>query len=152
MTDPTVTDTSRPDPATPEKDRAADAIRAAYWKLQRHAVSYRGTDTFQRRQTAHRAAPRNPELARGAARDEWYARGIEAAARDLAEILEAEHETDVGAEVTGALRDRAIALALTPGEIWSLIVHLSVHAPNALQDALDHVEADRPNWVPGGTA
>jgi hypothetical protein len=88
-----------------ERDRlaraaAADAIRAAYWKLRGHASSYRSTDIFKRRQLAFRAQPDNAVLARGAARDEWYSRGIEAAADDLGEMLAIEYEADVDPEPT----------------------------------------------------
>ena len=81
-----------------ERDRPdpAEALRAAYWKLRGHASSYRGTDIFRRRQEFFRLDPDNAVAARGAARDEWYARGIEAAAADFAELLELEYDATVG--------------------------------------------------------
>ena len=52
----------------------AATLTAAYWKLHDHAEGYRNTKVF---------------------RHEWYARGIEAAARDIAELLGVpEHEIE----------------------------------------------------------
>lgn len=84
----------RPDPA--------EALRAAYWKLRGHASSYRSTGVFARRQESFRADPDNAVFARGAARDEWYARGIEAAADDLAELLELEYDVHIDPDPDGA--------------------------------------------------
>ncbi len=92
-----------PEPVTAEGaalSSPVDALRAAYWHLRGHASSYRGTDVFKRRQVAFRAQPDNPVLARGAMRDEWYARGIEAAADDIAEIITLDYEADVDPEPT----------------------------------------------------
>jgi hypothetical protein len=82
-----IVERDRPDPA--------EALRAAYWKLRGHASSYRSTGVFARRQDWFRSDPDNAVAARGAARDEWYARGIEAAADDLAELLAAEYEVQI---------------------------------------------------------
>jgi hypothetical protein len=79
------------------REAAPAALRTAYWKLREHASGYRSTDVFRRRQEQFRADPDNAVLARGAVRDEWYARGIEAAARTVAELLgEPEHEIEGG--------------------------------------------------------
>lgn len=93
---------SPPEPVTikAESTPPVEALRAAYWHLRGHASSYRGTDVFKRRQAAFRAQPDNPVLARGAMRDEWYARGIEAAADDIAEIVILDYEADVDPEPT----------------------------------------------------
>lgn len=88
-----VAERNRPDPV--------EALRAAYWKLRGHASSYRSTGVFQRRQDSFRADPDNAVLARGAARDEWYARGIEAAADDLAEVLELEYDVHIEPDPSG---------------------------------------------------
>lgn len=72
---------------------AAQTLRAAYWEIREHAISYRATDLFRKRQAEFRTYPDNAAVARGAARDEWYARGLESAARDIAKLLgEPEHE------------------------------------------------------------
>lgn len=73
----------------------AETLRSAYWKLRGHASSYRSTDVFARRLASYRADPDNAVFARGATRDEWYARGIEAAADDLVELLELEYDAGV---------------------------------------------------------
>jgi hypothetical protein len=73
----------------------AETLRSAYWKLRGHASSYRSTDVFARRLASYRADPDNAVFARGATRDEWYARGIEAAADDLVELLELEFDAGV---------------------------------------------------------
>lgn len=80
-----------------ERDRPnpVEAMKAAYWKLRGHATSYRSTPVFQRRQDSFRADPDNVIFARGAVRDEWYARGIEAGAADLAELLALEYEVHI---------------------------------------------------------
>lgn len=73
----------------------AEALRAAYWMLRGHAATYRSTDVFARRQASFRADPDNVVFARGATRDEWYARGIEAAGDDLAKLLELEYDVHI---------------------------------------------------------
>jgi hypothetical protein len=79
-----------------------EALRAAYWKLRGHASSYRSTDVFRRRQESFRADPDNAVFARGAARDEWYARGIEAGADDFAELLDLEYDAHIEPDADGA--------------------------------------------------
>jgi len=76
---------------------AAQALRSAYWKLREHASSYRGADAFRRVVERYEASDRDERLYRGVVIDEWYARGIEAAARDVAELLGIE-EYDIEGE------------------------------------------------------
>lgn len=81
--------------STSDRPDPVEALRAAYWKLRGHASSYRGTDLFRRRQEFFRTDPDNAVAARGAARDEWFARGIEAGADDFAELLATEYEAEI---------------------------------------------------------
>lgn len=69
------------------------ALQEAYWRLREHASGYRGADAFRRAMAAYEDDRADPVACRRAMNHEWYARGIEAAARTLAELLETpEHE------------------------------------------------------------
>jgi hypothetical protein len=79
------------------KDAAPAALRVAYWKLREHASGYRGAEVFRRSMEAYQADRSDPLKARKALTHEFYARGIEAAARTVAELLgEPEHEIQEG--------------------------------------------------------
>ena len=81
-------------------DRVAEvatdaALRQAYWALREHASGYRGADVFRRAMEVYVADRGDPLKARNALLHEWYARGLEAAARTVAELLgEPEHEIE----------------------------------------------------------
>lgn len=76
------------------------ALNTAYWKLREHASGYRGADAFRERMEAYRENRDDHLKARKALTHEFYARGIEAGARTVAELLGVpEHEIE---EVTGA--------------------------------------------------
>lgn len=73
------------------------ALREAYWKLREHASGYRGAEAFRRRIAAYEADHSDLLKARKALTHEFYARGIEAAARTVAEMLGVpEHEIEEG--------------------------------------------------------
>lgn len=75
---------------------ARQALIDAYWKLRDHAEAYRNTTPVRKvRERWENTGRRDQELGRTAAINEFYARGIEAAARDLAEMLGIpEHEIE----------------------------------------------------------
>jgi hypothetical protein len=75
-------------------DVAADAaLREVYWALREHASGYRGAEVFRRAMAAHQDDRGDLLKARKALTHEFYARGIEAAARTVAELLgKPEHE------------------------------------------------------------
>lgn len=67
----------------------------AYWKLRQHAESYRATPIFQRTRDAWQGNRTDSRLYEKHVIHEFYARGVEAAARDLAELLGVpEHEIE----------------------------------------------------------
>lgn len=78
--------------------QAADAEQAqvlndAYWKLRKHASGYRSANVFRRAMEAYEADRADPVKCRRAMNHEWYARGIEAAARTVADLIGVpEHE------------------------------------------------------------
>lgn len=74
--------------------------RDAYWKLREHASAYRGADVFRRiRERWEESGRRDHQAGRQALVHEFFARGIEAAARDIAEWMGVpEHEIE---EVSG---------------------------------------------------
>jgi hypothetical protein len=76
---------------------AAQALRSAYWKLREHASGYRGADAFRRVLERYEASDRDERLYRGVVLNEWFARGIEAAASDVADLLGVE-EYDIEGE------------------------------------------------------
>lgn len=62
-------------------------LTMAYRKAREHASSYRGTRQFRRHMEAYREDRSDPLKARKALVHEFYARGIESAARDIADLL-----------------------------------------------------------------
>lgn len=85
-------------------DAAADAAYAAtlthlYWKLQRHAAGYRDTVGYVRSQERARGGSERDK--RQAAMHRAFARGIEAAGEDIADMLGVpEHEIEPETEST----------------------------------------------------
>lgn len=70
-------------------------LRAAYWKLREHASSYRNTRAFRTTYDRWQANRDDPRAYQKHVIHEFYARGIEWAARDIAELLGMpEHEID----------------------------------------------------------
>lgn len=72
------------------------ALTAAYWKLREHASSYRSAapvrKVYERWENSGR---KDQQLGRVVTVHEWFARGVEAAARDIAEMLGTpEHEIE----------------------------------------------------------
>lgn len=82
--------------SAPRRTGDPETLRAAYWLLRRHAESYRATTGFRRARERWEASGRSDAVTeRKLLVHEWYARGIEAAARDLAEVLGVpEHEIE----------------------------------------------------------
>lgn len=74
----------------------AIALTAAYWKIRQHADAYRATKGYQRAQERWEASGRrDDELMHKLSIHVHYARGIEAAAREVAEMLGIpEHEIE----------------------------------------------------------
>lgn len=71
----------------------AKTLNSAYWKLREHASGYRSAEVFRRAMEAYEEDRSDPVKCRRAMNHEWYARGIEAAARTIAELLGVpEHE------------------------------------------------------------
>lgn len=75
-----------------EQDRlaatvAGDVLRGAYWELRDHAAGYRNAELFRRTYNAWQANRDDPRAYRRHIIHEFFARGIEAAAQDLAESL-----------------------------------------------------------------
>lgn len=81
-------------------DAAADAaytatLTAVYWKLREHASAYRSTAGFRKARERWEANRDDERLYRRTALHEFYARGVEAAARDVAVMLGTpEHEME----------------------------------------------------------
>ncbi|MEV1315350.1 hypothetical protein AB0J14_04615 [Micromonospora arborensis] len=81
-------------------DAAADAaytatLHATYWKLREHASAYRNTKGFRSAMASWEADRHNDRRYASAVLHEWFAKGIEAAARDIAELLGTpEHEIE----------------------------------------------------------
>lgn len=72
----------------PDAERQGhDALTLAYWKLRRHAAAYRATTAFERTRDAWQANRDDARLYQKHVIHEFYARGIEAAAREIAEML-----------------------------------------------------------------
>lgn len=68
--------------------RTADAVlQQAYWALREHASSYRGAQVFRRARERWEADRDDERKYSRYVIHEWYARGIEAAARDIAELM-----------------------------------------------------------------
>jgi hypothetical protein len=82
-------------PATPADQRAAVLIDA-YWKLRDHAAGYRDTKVLRQARERWEASDRRDErLFHKVSIHEHYARGVEAAARDIADMLGVpEHEVE----------------------------------------------------------
>ncbi|MGC5019030.1 hypothetical protein [Micromonospora sp. DT47] len=80
-------------------------LRDAYWKLRQHADAYRNTNGYRRAQERwEQSGGRDDELLHKLSIHVHYARGIEAAAREIAEMLGVpEHEIDEP-ETTTVLR------------------------------------------------
>jgi hypothetical protein len=69
------------------------ALTDAYWKLREHASAYRGTKQFRKTYEAWQDNRDDPRAYQKHVVHEFFARGIEAAARDVAELLGVpEHE------------------------------------------------------------
>lgn len=78
-----------PDPA------ARQALTTAYWKLREHASAYRGTKGMRMARERWEANRDDHRLYAKAVIHEFYARGVEAAAREIAELLGVpEHEIE----------------------------------------------------------
>lgn len=75
---------------------AAQTLRETYWKLREHASAYRDTRGFRTARERWEASGRSDDrLYTKTVTHEFYARGIEAAAREVAELLGvAEHEIE----------------------------------------------------------
>lgn len=80
-------------------------LRLVYRTIRRHAATYRDTRQFRAQTQACRDDRNDPVAARRALSHEFYARGIEAAARDIAELLGVpECEIDDEADEPATLR------------------------------------------------
>jgi hypothetical protein len=72
-----------------------ETLREAYWKLREHASAYRSTAGFRRSYEAWQADRDDPRAYQKHVVHEFYAKGIEAAAEDIAEMLGVpEHEIE----------------------------------------------------------
>lgn len=82
------------------------ALRQAYWALREHASGYRGAKAFRETQARWEADRTDQRAYSRANAHEFYARGIEAAARTIAETIaellgEPEHEIEEGGPTRG---------------------------------------------------
>jgi hypothetical protein len=81
-------------------DAAADAayaatLHAAYWKLREHASAYRSTKGFRSAMASWEADRHNDQRYASAVLHEWFARGIERAAQEIADLIGVpEHEIE----------------------------------------------------------
>jgi hypothetical protein len=78
------------------QDAYKEALREAYWGLRDHAETYRATNVYRKARERWEASDRSDErLFHKASIHEHYARGVGAAARDIAEMLGVpEHEIE----------------------------------------------------------
>jgi phage terminase large subunit-like protein len=90
--------------STVNTDETRAALTAAYWNLRRHADEYRDTAGFRKAHERWQANREDQRIYTKAAIHEFYAKGIEAAAREIAAMLGIpEHEIEpITQEVTPA--------------------------------------------------
>lgn len=70
-----------------EQETRRKTLIEAYWKLRDHAAGYRDADLFKKRQARWEGDRNNSEYYHQYMIHEFYARGLEWAARDIAEML-----------------------------------------------------------------
>lgn len=78
------------------------ALRQAYWALREHASGYRATAVFRTTRERWESDRSDRRAYEKHVVHEFYARGVEAAARTVAELLgEPEHEIEEGGPTRG---------------------------------------------------
>lgn len=82
--------------AAPDADAAIDTVlRHLYWQLREHASAYRDSDPVRQARQRWEENPDDPRACTEHVGHEFYALGVEAAAREISELMgEPEHEID----------------------------------------------------------
>lgn len=125
----------------------ADTRRQAYWTLSEHASGYRSTDVFRRRREHFAADPDNAVLARGVARDEWYARGIEAAARTVAALIDDQVDDVADPDAAAAAGDEPSCSLTAPTQVSMCLCTHRAGCQNATEPDDDTDDPASAEWA-----